>query len=63
MFACNTDFPARPAPRPHHRLVVPDAPETWTLEEVDFLLWPDDPYHQPGDNPEEEGWAELLDVS
>jgi hypothetical protein len=41
------ELPHRPAPRPHHRLVVPDPPEPWTLDEVDFLLWPNFPEHLP----------------
>jgi hypothetical protein len=55
------DLPDRPAPRPHHRLVVPDPPEPWTLEDVDFLLWPNSPEHLPVDLQEqeqEEDWHE-----
>jgi hypothetical protein len=59
MLAFNRNTPKGSMPRPHHRMVVPDAPESWTLEEVDYLLWPNDPDHQPQPH-QEEGWPELL---
>ena len=48
-----------PVFHPHGRLVVPDAPETWTAEEIEILLWPDTPDHRPIHN-REEGWPQLL---
>jgi len=42
------ELPVCPAPRPHHRLVIPDPLEPWTLDDVDFLLWPNSPEHLPG---------------
>jgi hypothetical protein len=40
-------------------LVVPDPPETWAVEEIEFLLWPDTPDHLPI-RQREEGWPQLL---
>jgi hypothetical protein len=40
-------------------LVVPDPPETWTVEEIEFLLWPETTDHLPI-RQREEGWPQLL---
>jgi hypothetical protein len=57
-----SDGSYRAAPRPHHRLVVPDALEPWDLQDVELLLWPNAPEHVPVGS-SEPGWAELLNVS
>jgi hypothetical protein len=49
----------RPVLRPDTRFVVPDPPETWTAEEIEYLLWPDTPDHLPIRS-REEGWPQLL---
>lgn len=48
--------------RPVHldqQILVPDPPETWSAEEIEFLLWPDTLDHLPV-RQKEEGWAQLL---
>lgn len=45
--------------RRENRLVVPDLPETWTAEEIEYLLWPDTPDHLPI-RQREDGWPQLL---
>jgi hypothetical protein len=42
-------------------VVEPDALETWDLQEVELLLWPDAPDHIP-ERTSEQGWPEILNV-
>jgi hypothetical protein len=49
----------RPVLHADNRLVVPDPLETWTAEEIEYLLWPDTPNHLPIRH-REEGWPQLL---
>jgi hypothetical protein len=40
----------------HHRILVPDPLEPWSLEEVEQVLWPDTPDHRPPPS-QEDGWS------
>lgn len=61
MYTNHANASHRAAPRPHHRVVEPDALETWDLQEVELLLWPDAPDHVP-ERTSEQGWPEILNV-
>jgi hypothetical protein len=63
MLADINHSPRRYSRHPNHRIVVPDPPEPWTLEEIEWVLWPDTPDHVPPRDQEEgqeEGWPRLL---
>jgi len=49
-------------PRIDKRIVEPELPDTWTPEEIEWLLWPDTPDHLPALEPEE-GWPALLGLN
>ena len=49
----------RPILHPSSPILAPDPPETWSAEEIEFLLWPDTPDHLPM-RQREEGWPQLL---
>lgn len=38
---------------------IPDPPESWSLAEIEYLLWPDTPDHLPPIE-HKEGWSRIL---
>ncbi len=59
MLADINHSPRRALRQRNRRIVVPDPPEAWSLEEVEWVLWPDTPDHLPPRD-QEEGWPRLL---